>query len=349
MAFYITYNGTTSTKMGVNITQRPNIPVAERDTEEVEISGKDGSYIVDNGRYKPVEIEIEMNFDTSPTNWASKLAEITEWLLYDDSVDEDDGYYWLQFSDDDTYERRVLKVTIDTVERAVKRTGTFVVTFLCDPYRYLISGQEWQSLIWASSDSNVVMTLTNSSSNTGTINSATLDDGEYYMLINDEIVFKATDGTAILFDEEEFYKSNSENAVSVTKSFIDDFSVRFLDSDEIGGIVRIDSGLSKYATYKVSGGYEVENPSIFFSDTSGEFYCVENPDENELTVRFTSLSSSVGYIELELYGTDCVKYNGSTEETLVSSWTITGATTITFDTSEYSHYILVPSVIALSV
>ena len=168
MAYSITYNGVSSSDLNVKIPQRPNIPVPERDIEEIEIAGRDGVLIEDKGRYKPIEVSITLNFKANPDEWAEKLREIKSWLLSTDSVDED-GNMWLQFSDDDEWEYKVLNVTIDTVERAVKRTGSMNVTFLCDPYMYSIAGQEWQEFLYYSSDDFVTITLIIAEDTTATV------------------------------------------------------------------------------------------------------------------------------------------------------------------------------------
>lgn len=137
--YFIIYNGQINSDLGVSIITRPSKPSPNMQYDEKEVPGREGKLYKEKG-YGDIEISVSFNFASkSPGMWDKDFRKIKKWL--NSKTDNK-----LKFSDDLGYFYRVNKVVIDTPERALKRLGRFNVTFTCEPYIYLESGQERISL-----------------------------------------------------------------------------------------------------------------------------------------------------------------------------------------------------------
>lgn len=132
--FFFKYNGKMNTEYDVTVVKRPNRPSPKREYETVKIDGRDGNLYEDHGTYEDIDILVQMNFTEEPDKWNEKTRRIRRWL----TDAEDDK---LIFSDDMEYFYKVKKVSIGDVSRSMKRIGRFDVTFTCEPYMYLVQGE----------------------------------------------------------------------------------------------------------------------------------------------------------------------------------------------------------------
>lgn len=138
MSYYITFSGATSASKGIEIVRRPDIPAPEPVYDPYIIPGRDGALMPTDITYGPLEIDVEMNFMSStPETWGEIFRRAKKWLS---------GSGELSFSDDGTFFYKVYRASILESERTSRRIGTFTAHFYCDPYNYLASGKQEQSL-----------------------------------------------------------------------------------------------------------------------------------------------------------------------------------------------------------
>lgn len=133
MSWFVEFNNTICTDIRLQPVDRPSIPAAEYDYEEVEVKGRDGTLHIDNKRHKPLEIEQEFNYIGKEEEWAQIWRAAKKWLSARNAP--------LEFPDDPDYFYHVYYVKLETNERVTKRIGRFKASFICAPYMYLKAGR----------------------------------------------------------------------------------------------------------------------------------------------------------------------------------------------------------------
>ena len=132
MRNFIVYNGIQLSDYGVFISGDGTFNAPERDTESVEVKGRNGELTIDNGRYKNIEVTypafVVSNFDEN----IEKLRNI---LL------KQHGYVRIE----DTYHKNQYRLGKFKGKFTVKPVpelyaGEFDITFNCYPQRFLKSG-----------------------------------------------------------------------------------------------------------------------------------------------------------------------------------------------------------------
>lgn len=134
MRNYIVYNGKSFLDFGVFISGSGTFDAPERDTEKIEIPGRNGDLTIDNGRYKNLPLKYPA-FITSEFN--SNIEGLRNFLL------TQQGYKRLE----DTYhpeEFRLAKISggFTTKPIAELYAGEFDLEFDCYPQRFLKSGEK---------------------------------------------------------------------------------------------------------------------------------------------------------------------------------------------------------------
>lgn len=127
------YNSRKASEFRVYMKTFPSIPVPQKRYREVEVSGKDGKYLEEDG-YEDIVIQLELNFIMKDERWYGQTRRIKNWLL--DGANKE-----LIFEDDAAFFYKVKKVTVGEVEHTTARIGNLTVNFECDPYIYLRDGQ----------------------------------------------------------------------------------------------------------------------------------------------------------------------------------------------------------------
>ncbi|MDT8718980.1 phage tail family protein [Clostridium sp. 19966] len=115
--------------LGLKIVNRVNIPVVQRDTETIDIEGRNGSLIRDKGRWVDKEITIAFNF-VNRDNFTQQCRLISKWLRGNK----------LKFSDDIDVFYKIKKIECDDIARSMKYKGSFNVKFTVDPFGWLEDG-----------------------------------------------------------------------------------------------------------------------------------------------------------------------------------------------------------------
>lgn len=141
MRTIITYNGITSSDMGIVVEKYPNNDHAIRNVSTVRVAGRNGLLTVDNGYYdnysQTYEFYVQHDSERSLQEIGMALA---DWL-------NADGLYH-QFSETlepDVYRMARLTKTLD-ITNIGNWFGRLKLTFDFQPQRWIASGQETESL-----------------------------------------------------------------------------------------------------------------------------------------------------------------------------------------------------------
>lgn len=132
------FDGDNSLDHGVYITGEAIYSAPVRDTENIEIPGRNGDFILDKGRWKNIDVTYKAGlFGSDQENFADKIR------TYRNILASRLGYKRIT----DTYnpnEFRLgkLKDGLDVETKSQKKAGEFDIVFDCKPQRFLISGEE---------------------------------------------------------------------------------------------------------------------------------------------------------------------------------------------------------------
>ena len=127
------FNNETASNHNLYINSRPDIPVGKETIDFVEISGRESPLAVKTGEYENIEITITCAFKCREDRWHEQAQELRKWLK---------GSGILVFLDCKETFRKVKDVEIGSIKREMRIYGRFDVTFVCDPFEYLLTGQE---------------------------------------------------------------------------------------------------------------------------------------------------------------------------------------------------------------
>ena len=133
--FYFIFNNKKNTDLGIQVVKRPNIPIPERNIELKSLKGRDGSLTRDYKTYNDIKISVSLNFISGENDFINKGAEIVDWLY---NINDNK----LIFSDNDKFYYKVKKIECKDIERSLKVIGKFIVTFVCDPYKYYLENND---------------------------------------------------------------------------------------------------------------------------------------------------------------------------------------------------------------
>lgn len=143
---YVVYNGRPLSDFSLYISGHGTFNSAERDVKKVEVPGKSGDLIFDNGRFKNVTVTYKDAFiledDDDPVSFARKMRELASFIK------SSPGYHRLE----DTYhpDEYRLASCVSTIDPEVYYlvAGQFDLEFDCKPQRFMKSGEK--SLIYTS-------------------------------------------------------------------------------------------------------------------------------------------------------------------------------------------------------
>lgn len=138
----ISYDGVSSEEFGVDLTAIGSFTGPDRDVEAIDIPGRDGTLIIDNGRYQNISISYGCKI------WRKRSNEFREAFsaFADFLLSRQNGYYRLE-DDADPDHFRMARVT-GGIDPSVTEAwdgpvaAEFDITFDCKPQRFLKSGEE---------------------------------------------------------------------------------------------------------------------------------------------------------------------------------------------------------------
>lgn len=139
---WINFRGEDSRDYGILIGKNNFSARAERDVESVSVPGRDGDVIIDNGKFKNVQISCELSLFSEENsifsnsdNFYYSWDEAAEWLK------SDGNYYRLHSSyDTEHYRLACLSQGIEADNSQHWSVGKTKVSFNCKPYRYRFDG-----------------------------------------------------------------------------------------------------------------------------------------------------------------------------------------------------------------
>lgn len=128
---YLTYRDRRSMDFGVYISGAGTFNAPERDVEKFEVPGRSGDLIIDNGKFKNVELTYNAFI---VRNFRQNMEALRGFLL------SSYGYYRLEDTyHPDQYRMAAFSGPIEP-ETFLVKSGTFELTFDCMPQRWLKSG-----------------------------------------------------------------------------------------------------------------------------------------------------------------------------------------------------------------
>lgn len=134
---YFKFNDIKSSDLGVRIISKNIYSAPKYDVSLTSIPGRNGDLINPNGRYSNVSLSYTCYVPASSIeDLNNKLTTIKNWLYK-----EPDEYHILEDSYDTLFNRKaVFNNKLDISDEA-RKIGTFTVSFSCEPFKYLKSGE----------------------------------------------------------------------------------------------------------------------------------------------------------------------------------------------------------------
>lgn len=207
-------DGVETETLNISVKKRPNIPSAERETELIQIEGRDGALTVKKG-FKDVSFQIEYNI-LENYNIKRLLRNIRAFF---------DEKKILQFSDDTEVYRKIKSMKINETNNDMEEYGLFTVDFVCDPFEYEITN-------------NVIVENQKPFYGSGTYYSEPLlkiyGSGTIDITINSE-TFRIKDLTDCIYVDSELLEAYN-GTVSMNDKMIGKFPLLIPDKNEISWI-----------------------------------------------------------------------------------------------------------------
>lgn len=132
------YNEIKASDLRVSMKGFPNIPAPKRRYRELEISGRDGKYLEEEG-YEDILLTLELNFIVNYEKWYEESREIRRWLFGNKNRE-------LRFGKDAGFYYKVKKLEVGEIEHTTERIGNFNAQFTCEPYSYAYEGKREMAL-----------------------------------------------------------------------------------------------------------------------------------------------------------------------------------------------------------
>lgn len=133
MMNFFEYGGKRSCDFGIYISGSGTFNFPERDCEMIEVPGRSGDLIIDNGRFKNIMV-------TYPAYVRTKFKEYTDvarmWLMQNTSYQRLEDSY-----NPEMYRMARFAGPMDFDMRALNHSGEFEMVFDCKPQRFLKSGE----------------------------------------------------------------------------------------------------------------------------------------------------------------------------------------------------------------
>lgn len=143
-----TFGDVSSKAYDVYITQEAAYNSPERDLERIEIAGRNGAYILDNGRF----LNIEVSYRCGLVRYSRAGGEFSEQQfrsainVFRNALASQIGYVRLEDDYNPLEFRQAAFLGGIEVTMADRRAGEFTITFDCKPQRFLKSGETRKGL-----------------------------------------------------------------------------------------------------------------------------------------------------------------------------------------------------------
>lgn len=134
---YIEFNGKKSDSFGLLLERERSIKSTSNDVDLIEVDGRDGVLLKDNGRLKAIEQDFPFSLVGDVTVDQQKIS---EWLHVK-------GWHNLVLSWDNDYIYRASVVNLFEIDEILKQFGRLKINFLIHPIKYLKTGKQEMSLV----------------------------------------------------------------------------------------------------------------------------------------------------------------------------------------------------------
>ncbi|EHI70676.1 distal tail protein Dit [Streptococcus ictaluri] len=134
---YIEFNGKKSNSFGLLLERERSIKSTSNDVDLIEVDGRDGALLKDNGRLKVIEQDFPFSLVGDVT---ANQQKISEWLHVK-------GWHDLVLSWDKDYIYRASVVNLFEIDEILKQFGRLKINFLIHPIKYLKTGKQEVSLV----------------------------------------------------------------------------------------------------------------------------------------------------------------------------------------------------------
>lgn len=131
----ITFNGVTSTSLGIKVWTAPEYTTPEKDVTSVHIPGRSGDILIDNGVYKNTTRSYQVSLYNGTSDYAALSHVIANW------VHSANGYKRLEDTYDSLYYRQAVYVEAMQFTNVHNKAAIATITFSCKPQRFLKSGE----------------------------------------------------------------------------------------------------------------------------------------------------------------------------------------------------------------
>lgn len=173
---FLTINGKSTADFATWISGDGTFGSPERDVEEITVPGRNGSLLIDNGRYNNIEVSYDAfilkDFDVNMAGLRNYIGSLT-------------GYQRLE----DTYHPDVYRMASFTAGFEPKmafynRAGEFTIKFNCKPQRWLKEGEKATTI--TTSGAMLNPTLFNAKPLIRAYGTGTITIGDYSLVISDD-------------------------------------------------------------------------------------------------------------------------------------------------------------------
>ena len=180
---YFIYDGISSKEFGIKIKKGGinNFSSPQRSYETIQVKGRNGDLIIDNGNYENFTLEIECYLDARNSNLNTISKEFKKWLL------SDLKYKKLILGTDRDYYYEAICVNKIDISEVVKNFGECLIVFNCKPLKREIFG-----------DSKITLTQSSTLYNNGLASNPyirVVGSGDITININNQkLILKAVEG-----------------------------------------------------------------------------------------------------------------------------------------------------------
>lgn len=122
------FGGRCSSEFGIKIKKWNYLNSPEKNIEEIEVPGRNGSLFIDNKTYKNRIIDIECFIDLRGKNKSEMACKLSEWLLHDKNYKE------LRFSDNQDYVYEAICINKLDFEEIIDDYFEFILSFSAKPF-----------------------------------------------------------------------------------------------------------------------------------------------------------------------------------------------------------------------
>lgn len=149
---YFIYDGISSQEFGIKIKKGGinNFSSPQRSYETIQIKGRNGDLVIDNGNYENFTIEIECYLDARNSDLNIVSKELKKWLIGELK------YKKLIVSTDTNFYYEAICINKIDISEVVKNFGECLIVFSCKPLKKEIFG-----------DSKIILTQSNTLYNEG--------------------------------------------------------------------------------------------------------------------------------------------------------------------------------------